>query len=655
LTIRGTTSFLALLPVNYSCLTPCEIYINNAMVHRNTGDGHFVLLNLNLVLGTDRLSVHIARLEDFAMPYFLPDVWTPYTDGVFTFLPPNTVVTFVQLSIKRLPGPYADPKETDILPRTLNFPSTQSYTFFVPDLEPAVDYQIELLMATATGLAPFFYTTVITTDPGLPTGPVVNLVKYFLGLTLADQDLQEQGNLQVHWDAPLSWLQHGVIQYYQITYCRDERTYITYGPAVSSVTVPLEERVIQVNASVFTVTLLDLVPDSNYTVTVYPATAVGLGPGTSLFLATRVAAPPKPPVPVLIARNELNVSIGWSSLTNETGLITKVWLLVEPYIGTFSAEVIHLDSTLPALPVPFDGVQGFFAPYNLSAPCSSLLFGFTFASRSTGNICGGFCSTPCELGTPLLDPNVAFATNNQTLFNDNYLMDFNTSTRGPGTRHVHYLTMKKRFPLGLSQGGLNLSGKFVVGDGRISSTNNTRLDPRLNYRIRFVVFTSESLYAISDALVIPPFPLPSQIDLMSAVYIGLGVALGVLLLLLLIFQCVKRRLMRYADLKQNLDAQAVLSTSTLSTSALSAVSGSASYMDPSAPPLLPPKRGKASASVYMDPSIPDTGKASASTYMDPSAPVHPNEITYEDTNYPVDLATSEIFAVPSELFFREKA
>ena len=123
---------------------------------------------------------------------------------------------------------------------------------------------------------------------------------------------------------------------------------------------------------------------------------------------------------------------------------------------------------------------------------------------------------------------------------------------------VHYLTMKKRFNHELSEGGLNLSGTFVIGDGRINPTsglNNTRLDPNLNYRVRFVVFTSETLYTISEPLDIPAFVASSTADLIQSVYIGILIAIGIVLVLTVIMSQVKKRLTIRADIQMAKDTE----------------------------------------------------------------------------------------------------
>jgi hypothetical protein len=127
-------------------------------------------------------------------------------------------------------------------------------------------------------------------------------------------------------------------------------------------------------------------------------------------------------------------------------------------------------------------------------------------------------------------------------------MSFNSSTGNISSRLVPYLTMKRRFAINSTAGGLLGFGKVVIGDGKInpnSLLNNTKLLPHLSYRVRFIVFTSEVLYAVSDPLEIPPFAYPEPVNSLQAMYFGLLVALIIIVLacILLCFlkYCLKRR------------------------------------------------------------------------------------------------------------------
>ena len=92
--------------------------------------------------------------------------------------------------------------------------------------------------------------------------------------------------------------------------------------------------------------------------------------------------------------------------------------------------------------------------------------------------------------------------------------------------------MKKRLNINNTNNELQSSGQFLLGDGLInikSKLNNTLLDKTLNYRLRFIVFTSETLYSISDSLVISHTET-STVSLSSTLYIAFLIS-GLLLLL----------------------------------------------------------------------------------------------------------------------------
>ena len=132
-------------------------------------------------------------------------------------------------------------------------------------------------------------------------------------------------------------------------------------------------------------------------------------------------------------------------------------------------------------------------------------------------------------------------------------MHFNSSTGNSSSRLVPYLTMKRRFAINSTAGGLLGFGKIVIGDGKInpnSLLNNTKLLPHLSYRIRFIVFTSEVLYAVSDPLEIPPFAYPEPVNSLQAMYFGLLIALIIIVLACILLCFLKYCLKRRADEQQ---------------------------------------------------------------------------------------------------------
>ena len=549
LTVR--TNFTATMPLSYTCSQTCVFslnkqvfYIDNNTILNNLINNKIILVPIRL--GIDTLSVVYTGAFKSTSPVSWTCIQLNDTATECSTIPLNSVITALTLIPERdTINPYADPAINFSQTLVINAPLIQEYTFSITGLESAVNYTFTLLITLINETYPLPHINLGTkeTFSGQPTGPVLNLVKYFLGIDVVSQANLEQANLQVHWDPPLLLLQHGPIIGYQVEYIQEERTFITYGPTVENNITPAVKFTTFTNET--TLILSQLVPDTSYTITVYPLTSNSLtsnplkGPGNTIQLNTQVSAPPKPPVLVLVNRAETNITVSWVSLTNETGLITKVWIVAEPFIVN-SSQVVLIplnNSALPPLPFPHEGVKGSFSQYNVSNPCQDEIVGYTFRSLTTGVICGGICNTICEFGTPMLDPTTILPTNSQNLTNDNFFMEFNNSDGNVSTRLVPYLTMKKRFVINSTNGGLLGSGKIVLGDGKInpnSLLNNTILFPYLSYRIRFIVFTSEVLYAISDPLEIPPFPYPDSVNGTKAAYMGIIIALCVVIVMVCI-------------------------------------------------------------------------------------------------------------------------
>lgn len=569
--VVARTNFTTKLPIQYYCSDMCSMYIGDTLITNGTGNQSVVV---DIVLGVDTILVVVngmsqgALLADYVwdnvstrLSNYKPthtfssslDIWNcsniDNTTYCYSTLRNNAIISATLLTEKEQVNMYSDP---NIVYSTMieNESPSQTYVFFLDNLEASVFYSLSIMLQVVNATIPYYpliSRNNLLTLPSVPTGPIQNLVKYFIGINSVEQASNEQSNLQVHWDPPLILEQHGNIIGYNIMYVQEEKTYITYGPNVEFRVIPSVEFIVFTNQT--TVILTNLTPCTNYTITVYPMTkAIGLGPGTSIILTTQVSAPPKPPTPTFVQRKATNITVSWPSLTNETGTIVKAWIIAEPYEQNTS-EVVHVpdNSDLPPLPFPHIGVRGFFSQYDVLNQCKEHLFGFTFRSLSTGNICGGICNKICEYGTPMLDPTTILPTNNNNLTNDFYLMEFNT-VNGTGVRLVPYLSMKKRFVLNISNGGLNLAGKVLLGDGLInpnSQLNNTKINESLSYRIRLIVFTSEVLYTISDPLEISPFQAAATSDLIASVYIGIIVAVSIVMFLVLLFYCCKKKCSNY--------------------------------------------------------------------------------------------------------------
>jgi len=544
--VRVNTNFTSIISMNYICSHECSIYVNNNLIIKHTKNEKISnSIVLHLRLGIDTISI---KYIDFFNSSLKID-WKCSKENLYTQchgIPDNIVVLFATMETKKNSiNTYANP---DILFSSIitKYEPSQTYDFQLIDLEPSVKYTFKLLLKIVNETFPMEPIIVkdITTRVSVPTGPVQELVKYFIGLTPIDHISNEQSKLKIHWDAPLLVLQHGPITSYNISYIREQRQYITYGPDPRTIIVPSFETHMIVNTT--TIILNNLNPDTNYTIRIFPRTdAIGQGPENIIRLKTSVAAPPKPPPLNIISITDQDIKISWPSLTNETGEITKVWVVVEPYERLqLSSEVVHIpkNSLLPFLPFPHEGIRGFFGPYNISNTCQSHIVGFTFLSINTKEICGGFCNKPCEYGTQMLDPTTILPTNDKDLENDNFIMVFNNSDGVISTRYVPYLTMKKRIDSTTSLGGLNSGGTFLIGDGLNnikSKLNNALLEIDLLYRLRFMVFTSETLYSISDTPIeISLVENNSIISLSQGIYIGIFVGICLILLMILCCYCI---------------------------------------------------------------------------------------------------------------------
>jgi len=548
------TNFTAAFPLYYTCSALCQIYINNVLVVENTNININInkssYIELNIKLGIDTLRIVYNGTFNSSL---VSELTCQIINGInyCSTIPANNVIQSLTLITTRdLINPYADPSPAIFSYFTFNeYSLSQTYNFYLMNLEAAVTYSFKIILEIIGQT--FTFTPIelgsVTTNPSVPTAPVQNLVKYFIGINAIAQANNEQANLQIHWEPPPMVEQHGKITGYKVDYEQQERSFITYGPNVNVVVTPFKNLSVYTNET--TLILSALVPDTIYNIKVYPMNeAIGLciGPGASIQLKTQVSAPTNPPVLTLVSRKATNITVSWSSLTNETGIITKVWIVAEPYTrDKISSMVVHVpvnNSNLTELPFPHEGIRGFFSNYNASNPCGEHINGYTFRSLLSGNICGGICSVPCEYGTPMLDPTTILPTNNQNLTNDNFLMEFIERDGNLSLRMVPYLSMKKRFAINSTNGGLLGGGKIMLGDGKInpnSLLNNTVIDPNLFYRVRLIVFTSENLYAISDPLDISPFEPPATSEITAAAYIGIGVAVAILIIVIITYCCLR--------------------------------------------------------------------------------------------------------------------
>ena len=569
------TNFTALVPIVYDCSDSCEIYINNKLLVKEV-DNHIKKLTeqrskiiVSIKLGIDTIHVNYNGTFNSNIALINDQDWYCVKNNANNYIhqcqgiPKNIVVKTATLITTRddvYNNIYANPNIT--FSSTIRLiPDTQEYSFSLINLEPAVKYSFKLLfniineisdeisdeisISDINEIKSYKLGTIIT-EPGIPTGPVQNLVKYFLGITPIEHVLNDQSKLQIHWELPKIIFQHGPIIRYNVSYISKERTHITYGPNARLVVIPSIKKTFF--TSLTTIVLSDLNPDTEYTIHVYALTkAIGEGPINTIVLKTQVSAPPNPPALSLISQKSDNIVVGWPTLTNETGIITKVWIISEPYDNTIKTPmIIHIPenkTNIKPLPFPHEGLLGFFDSYNLLNTCESHIFGFNFINVNTKKICGGFCNIICDYGTPMLDPTIIFPTNDKNLTNDNYIMFFNTSNNTVGTRLVPYLTMKKRLDINAVNNNIQFSaGTFLVGDGLNnvkSKLNNTLLNKNLNYRLRFIVFTSETLYSISEPLEIIQIE-ESRYLAIESLYLALLLGICFILLLLLLFFCFKK-------------------------------------------------------------------------------------------------------------------
>ena len=566
-TVIIQTNFTATFSFIYSCSDTCNISINNiSTLVANTQPMINSSIVLKLRLGIDIINIiYTGTFQSSLTSEFTCEIINNMS--YCSTIPPNKVIENVILITTRDPiNTYADPAINFTSELILAASLNQNYKFYLTNLEAAVTYSLQVIFDIIYQTEAFIPIELgkVTTKPSVPTAPVQDLTKYFLGINIADQANNEQSNLQIHWEPPFIIAQHGEIIGYTVDYEQQERSFITYGSNVNVLTTPSKSFSVFTNETTFI--LSGLIPDTIYDINVYPMTeANGLGPKATIQLKTQVSAPPNPPVLTLVEQKATNITVSWSSLTNETGIITKVWIVAEPYtLNLTSAMVVHIpinNSDLLELPFPHEGIKGFFASYNASNPCDEHIKGYTFHSRFSNVVCGGICNIRCEYGTPMLDPTTILPTNDQNLTNDNYYMEFNDTNGNHSVRMVPYLSMKKRFIINSTNGGLLGGGKIILGDGKINSNsqlNNTVIDPNLFYRIRLIVFTSETLYAISDPLDIFPFQPPSTSDMSSSVFIGIGLAIVAIIFALCIFICLKKYLIKNTELKMIQDEKKIL-------------------------------------------------------------------------------------------------
>jgi len=559
------TNFSATFPLYYTCSAVCKIYINNVLVVENANANANAYIELNIKLGIDTINiVYNGSFDSSLVSEF--ECETISDINYCSTIPANNVVQSLTLITTRdHVNLYAD--TAIFFSSTLNeYSLDQTYKFNLINLEAAVTYSFKIMLKIIdqTFTSEPIELGSITTKPSLPTAPVQNLVKYFIGINAAEQTNNEQANLKIHWEPPPILEQHGEIISYKVDYEQQERSFITYGSIVNVIVTPF--KVFSVYTNETTLILSALIPDTNYNIKVYPINkAIGLGPSASIHLKTQVSAPPNPPVLTLVSRKSTNITVSWSSLTNETGIITKVWIVVEPYTSEQnSSMVVHTpvnNSELPELPFPHQGIRGFFANYNASNPCGEHINGYTFRSLFSNKICGGICPIPCEHGTPMLDPTTILPTNNKNLTNDNFLMEFIDKDGNFSLRMVPYLSMKKRFAINSTNGGLLGGGKIMLGDGKVnpnSLLNNTVIDPTLFYRVRLIVFTSETLYSISDPLNISPFEPPATSEIGAAAFIGIGVAFACLLLIIIMYCCLRTFLTKRTEKQMINDEQNII-------------------------------------------------------------------------------------------------
>ena len=528
-------------------------------------------------------------------------------------VPRNTAITSATLFYNRTVSsdpnidinPYANPSFVFNEAVTI-ISDSQTYVFSITNLESFVSYSFWFGFSTASGPQIYtgpqisslphissgrrsneqYYTKNIRTLPSLPQGPVQNLQRFF---SIPDPENIDQHLLKIHWDLPVPFLQHGDIDFFKVTYRREARSFTTYGTIGSpgeTVVVPALDLFVIVKPSQdisLGLVLDQLSSASNYTIEVFPAIVgvTGLGPAACIVLRTAVSAPRQPPTPTLVSRNETTgiVKLKWPSLSDEFGPIIKMWVVAEPYETTGfaanqSSKFVEIDTdpnaAYPELPFPHKAVHnGHFEFADHTQPCSKLLFGITWQSRTTNAICGGICPSMCELGTKQIDPTEVLPTNNQSLNNDNYIMMFNDGTEDildnttglittvniTRTRLVPYLTMKKRF-LNTTTND-EMAASFVIGDGKInpnSNLNNSILNISLNYRFRVVVFTTDSLYSMSDVLEVGTVPEKSTANINNSIGTGVGIAIGCFVGAVLLFALWKRNQKKKHDLFESMEA-----------------------------------------------------------------------------------------------------
>jgi hypothetical protein len=214
--IEVILNFTAQIPFQYSCIgVQCKIYINNNLIHTDTNvENAIILLKVNL--GVDVIKII-------------------YNSGTtYSYEPKNNVILNADLIIDRVDDNniYANPSiyfPTEVL---TSVSTNQKYNFLLTGLEAAVKYKFKIKFEIINQTYNNDFIPIelgsMTTLSAVPNGPVQNLVKYFIGVNVAEHANNEQANLKVHWDPPEIVFQHGPIIGYNVSYKQEERSYITY-------------------------------------------------------------------------------------------------------------------------------------------------------------------------------------------------------------------------------------------------------------------------------------------------------------------------------------------------------------------------------------------------------------------------------------------
>ena len=209
---------------------------------------------------------------------------------------------------------------------------------------------------------------------------------------------------------------------------------------------------------------------------------VGTNSSGIIRFRTSPSAPHIPPALLSSSYNGTHIQLQWPVLSNQTGPIVKVQIMVEPF-----GSKIRFNSSV-------------YAPYDVSAVCTNLVPGLNYANGYDGGICGGMCDVLCPLGTQLSDISLVLTTANAS---EMHYTEYDANGMLINvTRLLPFITYETNDTATI-HGSSSIDRMFTVGDNKqYGRYNNTVLNPVLSYQFRLIVYTADNAYAIGPSIII---------------------------------------------------------------------------------------------------------------------------------------------------------